>query len=207
MSLPERTLPPGEGGNEKTGGHNSMSGEGNAPESGTIEDVLVMPPCASDLRWHCLHTRPRREKKVAGFCRDEGLRYYLPLRTSVKHYGNRRREHTLPYFPGYLFCCATPDQRDGLIRAGDLANAIPVYEQERLLDDMREIKKALEISAELETFPYLKRGQRVRIRRGLFRGIQGLVCERRGEFRVVLNIHFIQRALAIEVDAEDVEPV
>lgn len=171
------------------------------------DEALLMPPPGSDLSWYCLHARPRREKKAACACQDGGIRHYLPLCESTKHYGNRRREHTVPYFPGYLFCCATSEQRYELMCTGHLANVIRVYDQQGLLQDLRQIRKALEVCTELETFPYLKRGERVMIRRGPFRGIQGLVCERRRRFRVVLNVQFIRRALAIEVDAGDVEPV
>ena len=184
-----------------------MSSELSVIESVGSEEVLAMPLAGSDAWWYCLHTRPRREKKVAQTCQWEGLRYYLPLRKSIKHYGHRQREHSVPYFPSYLFCTATPQQRYELICGGDIVNAIRAYDQEGLLRDLREIDKALRVSAELETFPYLKRGQRVRIAHGPFRGIEGLVSQRRGEFRVVLNVNFIQRALAIELDAEDVDPV
>ena len=173
----------------------------------SANEVLVLPPADSRLSWHCLHTRPRREKKVASACLDMDIPHYLPLRRSVKHYGRHRREHTVPYFPSYLFCTVTPEQRYELICIGDLANAIRVFSQEALLRDLRQIDKALKVSDELETFPYIKRGQRVRIERGPFRGVEGVVSQRRGQFRVVLNVHFIQRAMAIEIDADDVEPV
>jgi len=183
-----------------------LTGELAKPEARGGADLLLMSPSGCDLDWYCLHTRTRREKRVARACQEQGVEYYLPLRRSVKHYGNRRREHTAPYFPGYLFCAATPGQRYDLICTGHLVRAIPVLDKESLLRDLQEIEKALRVSAELGTFPYLKRGQRVRITTGPFRGIEGVVSERRGQFRVVLNIDFIQRALAIEIDADGVEP-
>ena len=171
------------------------------------DDVLVLPPQGAERRWFCFHTRPRREKKVARACAERDIRHYLPLQRSVKHYGNRRREHTKPYFSGYIFALVGPSDRADLLCTGHIANELQVPDQRGLLDDLREIRRALEVSQELETFPYITRGQRVRVTRGPFRGIEGVVSERRGTFRVVLNIEFIQRALAIELDADAVEPL
>jgi len=171
------------------------------------DELLVLPEPETDLSWYCLHTRSRREKKVARACELHALRHYLPLRKSVRQYGRIRRVSLVPYFPGYLFCCASPDDRHDLIAAGDLANAIQVNDQESLLCDLQQVRKALRASDEVRLFPYLKRGQRVRIVRGPFRDVEGIVSRRRGAFRVVLNVNFIRSALAVEVDADAVEPV
>ncbi|MCD6415683.1 MAG: hypothetical protein J7M08_03170 [Planctomycetes bacterium] len=171
------------------------------------DEMLVAPPQGSELRWYCFHTRPRREKKVIRSCLERDLLSYLPLRRSVKHYGGWQCEHAAPYFPGYVFGCVSPVDCYELLCAGDIANVLKVYDQEELLRDLREIEKALRVSPELEMFPYIKRGRRVKVTRGPFRGVEGIVSERRKRFRVALNINFIQRALSIELDCGDVEAV
>ena len=171
------------------------------------EEMLVMPPGDSDLWWYCFHTRPRREKKVAGACLEKGVRHYLPLRKSVKHYDGWRSEHMVPYFARYVFGCVSPLDCYELLRTRHVANALKVHDQEGLLVDLREIEKALQVSREIETLPFVRKGQRVRIRQGPFRGIEGVVREHRRQFRVALNISFVRRALSIELDCDDIEPV
>lgn len=176
-------------------------------QAGSDPGVLVAPPEGSDMSWICLHTRSRCEKKVSEVCRSGEVTHFLPMRLSVKRYGNRRREHTIPYFPGYLFCCATPEQRFAMLRTSLLVNAITVYDTEGLLSDLQQIDRALRAPARLDPFPYVRRGLRVRIMAGPMRGIEGVVSCRRGRFRVVLNVELIHRALALEVNADCVEPV
>lgn len=170
-------------------------------------EMLEMPGEGSDRRWHCFHVRPRREKKVLEAGLEEGIRVYVPLRRSVKEYDGWECEHTVPYFSGYVFGCVSGAESYDLVSTGHIANVLPVHNQEKLLRDLRELEKALEVSRELETFPYIKRGQRVRIERGPFRGVEGVVSERRGKFRVVLNVNFIRKSLSIEMNSEDVEPI
>jgi len=53
----------------------------------------------------------------------------------------------------------------------------------------------------------LQVGQRARIRRGALAGIEGILLRRKGIARLVLSVGLIMRAVAIEVEMGDVEPV
>ena len=170
-------------------------------------DMFAPPPEASEAgqRWSCLYTRPRHEKSIAVACESDGVRCYLPLVKSVKHYGKRKREHWLPLFPGYVFCCGEPAQTYSLGRLKNVLSVIEAHDQERLVGELREIGKALAVSAELETIPRLGKGKRVRIAAGPFRGIVGTVSEVRNRFRVLLSVSLTGRSIPLEVDAGVVE--
>src|SRR5208337_4240769 len=58
-----------------------------------------------------------------------------------------------------------------------------------------------------EPYPYLVAGERVRIRTGSMEGMEGILVRKKNELRVVLSLALIQRSVAAEVDAEDVEPI
>ena len=55
--------------------------------------------------------------------------------------------------------------------------------------------------------PFLKTGQRVRIRGGALDGIEGIFLSRQGERRLVISVDAMQRSLAIQVEGYDVEPI
>jgi transcription antitermination factor NusG len=57
----------------------------------------------------------------------------------------------------------------------------------------------------VEPHPYLKVGERVRIKTGLMAGVQGILVRKKSEFRVVLTLDAIMRSVAVEVDADDLE--
>ena len=55
--------------------------------------------------------------------------------------------------------------------------------------------------------PFLKTGQRVRIRGGALEGLEGIFLSRQGERRLIISVDAMQRSLAIQVEGYDVEPI
>jgi transcription antitermination factor NusG len=58
-----------------------------------------------------------------------------------------------------------------------------------------------------QSHPFLKIGQRVRIRSGALDGVEGILVARSGESTLVVSIDAIQRSLAVRIEGYDVEPV
>ncbi len=54
--------------------------------------------------------------------------------------------------------------------------------------------------------PFLKIGQRVRIRSGALDGLEGILVSRNGDHTLVISIDAIQRSLAVRVEGYEVEP-
>ncbi len=170
-------------------------------------DSLDLP--LGDETWTVLYTRSRREKQVGRACERLQVRYYLPLRDH-RTGTLRRRVYRMPLFPSYVFACVTPEWQGALLETGAIARVIPVPRPERLLAELRQIRTALATGADLVPVPALDRGMWVRVTNGLFAGIEGLVAGRRfrrGRARLVLNVSFLGRGAAVEIDARDVEPV
>ena len=61
--------------------------------------------------------------------------------------------------------------------------------------------------SKVEPHPYLKVGERVRIAAGSMAGVEGILVRKKNEFRFVLTLDAIMRSVAVEVDADDLEPV
>lgn len=55
--------------------------------------------------------------------------------------------------------------------------------------------------------PFLKTGQRVRIRGGALEGLEGIFLSRQGERRLIISVDAMHRSLAIQVEGYDVEPI
>jgi transcription antitermination factor NusG len=56
-------------------------------------------------------------------------------------------------------------------------------------------------------YPFLKAGQRVRIRGGCLDGVEGILLSRNSGSSLVVSIEAIQRSLAIRLEGYTVEPV
>jgi transcription antitermination factor NusG len=55
--------------------------------------------------------------------------------------------------------------------------------------------------------PFLKIGQRVRIRSGALTGVEGILVSRSGESTLVISVDAIQRSMAVRIDGYDVEAI
>jgi transcription antitermination factor NusG len=58
----------------------------------------------------------------------------------------------------------------------------------------------------IEPHPYLTVGERVRIKAGVMTGVEGILVRQKNDLRVVLTLDTIMRSVAVEVDADDIEP-
>jgi len=59
----------------------------------------------------------------------------------------------------------------------------------------------------LESHPYLKVGQRVRIRSGSLNGTEGMLVGHESDRMLVISVELIQRSVSIRLQGYEVEPV
>jgi len=159
-----------------------------------------------DPRWFVAHTRPRCEKKVAAHCVREGLEHSLPLYRSVKRYRGKKVVFLRPLFPGYVFVKMPPGTVGRLRQLDPVATVLDPPDQAEFTSQLAEILRALDQEVEVRWMPEVISGQRVRIRHGPLRGLEGMVAERAGQMEVILRLDFISQAAAVRVSADDVEP-
>lgn len=153
--------------------------------------------------WYALYTRNQHEKTVTQILTRKGFEILLPLYNSVRSWKDRTKVISLPLFSCYVFL------KGGLERRWEVLNTPGVYEL--LSNEGRPIAiPAAEIDAirqvvnsglPFEPHPFLKVGERVRIKRGPLAGLQGLLVRQRSIYRLVLSIDMLGRAAAVEVDS------
>ena len=170
------------------------------------------PPAApAELRpgadWLVLHSRPRCEKKILDACERNHMPAYLPLLIRKHVYGGRVRHHSVPLFPGYLFCAADKDQRRFLAQNDLVANVLTDARPEILRVQIQQLRTALDAGAAVEVLPYIVAGKTVRILGGMLKGTEGVVQNIKGRDRVILNIELIGQSVAVELDGALLAPV
>jgi transcription antitermination factor NusG len=161
----------------------------------------------SPVSWHVLYLHPRCEKKVAEYCRVNKLDYYLPLRRQTRIYQRRRVTFEKPVFPGYLFASFDSDGRLAVLKSNNVVRILEPLNEDRLLFELEQIKKALMVDPTLIPCESLKTGKRVRILSGPFMGIEGVVQDIKGTAKVRLNVEMIGQAVSVEVEKDFLELV
>jgi transcription antitermination factor NusG len=160
--------------------------------------------------WFAVYTTCRHEKRVAAHFESRAIEHYVPLyRARHKWKDGSTAILDLPLFPCYVFVRIARQQRISVLEvpgvlcvvgsSGSHPTPLPEFEIETLrtaLDPLR-----------VEPHPFLAAGKRVRIRAGALAGIEGIVERQKNGFRVVITLELIKQSVAVEANADDLEPI
>lgn len=160
--------------------------------------------------WFAVHTHARHEKVVAQETRDMGIATFLPVIKQVKQWSDRRKVVESPLFSCYVFVKIVPDNHErlkvlrvnGVLRfVGTHGWGIPIPD-----DQIEAVRILTEEQLPVCSHPFLKIGQRVRVRSGALAGVEGILTGRSGERTLVVSLDAIQRSLSVRIEGYDVEP-
>jgi transcription antitermination factor NusG len=188
--------------------------EGEAVSS--AEQILPVPSPISMIEscqshWYAVQTRARHEKLAALRFQEQGLTTFLPLVTEVHRWSDRQQKVELPLFSCYLFVKIVPrnEERVRVSRVngvfgivGARGEGIPIPDEQ-----IEAVRTLITERLPWSFHPFLKIGQRVRIRGGSMDGIEGVLVARNGDRTLVISIDAIQRSLAVRIEGYDVEVV
>ncbi|HTW95068.1 MAG TPA: transcription termination/antitermination NusG family protein [Tepidisphaeraceae bacterium] len=175
---------------------------------GESTETLAYPWAMASGLWKVVHTKSRQEKVLADELTAAGIVHYLPLVEQARYYGRRKAKVSLPLFAGYLFLKGSNEDAYIADRTRRVAKIIPVPHQQQLEWELRNIWLALSRNGLLDLYPYLNVGEKVEVRSGPFRGLQGLIERRIGNTsRLVLQITMLGRAVCLEIDGALLDPI
>ena len=163
------------------------------------------------MKWYAVHTRSRHEKQVDLFLSERGVETFLPLVHTLSRRRDRKKYVDIPLFPGYLFVFTEKERllfdvkyTRGVTRiiGTDLDAPTPIPDKQ-----IQDIKAIMETEVQLDPFPYLKKGRMVRVKSGPLKGLEGILVERKGHYKLVIQIDLLQKGAAAEVYISDIEPI
>lgn len=161
--------------------------------------------------WYALHTRTRHEKMVEHRLVERGVETFLPLITEVHRWSDRKKKVQLPLFNGYLFAKLSASKIDRLriLNVDGVFSFVGVRGEGTPIPDtqIEAVRALVDGGLPWSSHPFLKIGQRVRIRSGALDGVEGILVDRAGDSTLVISIDAIQRSLAVRVEGYEVEPV
>ena len=160
-------------------------------------------------RWVAVFTVPQNERSVVRHLEMRQVESFLPTCETAHVWKNRQRVKIAhPLFPTYVFARIQPEERTSVLRSTGVLRiignkqgplAIPDNEMEFLRSDF--------CRERVESYQELVVGEWVRIRTGAMRGVQGVLVRKKTGLRFVLTLELINQHAAIEVDADEVEPI
>jgi len=170
--------------------------------------AISCPPRA-DAIWYAAQTRSRHERLVAHHLGMRGIVRYLPTVTEIHAWSDRRQKVELPLFPGYVFLQIIPSNElrvqvlrtPGVVRlVGSERWGTPISE-----DQIQSVRTLVDRDLPWTYYPFLKAGQRVRVRGGALDGMEGIFVKRSGVDTLVISVDAIQRSLSVSVQGYALE--
>ena len=166
---------------------------------------------AMNCNWFAVWTRSRQEKVAASMLETLGVPHFLPLKSEIRQWSDRKQTVHVPLFSGYLFVKMNPtrDSRLQVLKAPGIAGFVgnssgPLPIPDRQIEDIRTV---LAQRVECSVLPLLTEGDCVRVATGPLAGVEGLLLRGNSTSRLLISIEMLHKTLAVSVSRDDVEPI
>jgi transcription antitermination factor NusG len=133
----------------------------------------------------------------------------LPLYTQRKKWKNRVTASVeLPLFPNYIFVRLSIEEHGRLLRLPGILSTVGTHAGPAAIPDreIEDLRRAVSCRT-VEPHPYLTAGEAVRVCSGALAGLTGVVVRKANGMRFVVTLDSIQKSVAMEISAEDLEPL
>jgi transcription antitermination factor NusG len=159
--------------------------------------------------WHVLYTRHQHEKVVAHVLSEKGFAVFLPLYSATRRWKDREKQLSLPLFPCYVFLMGPLERRFDIVTTPGVhmlvtSAGLPAVVPE---EEIKAVRQLIGSRQRVEPHPFLRSGNRVRVKSGPFMGVEGILVRQKNLLRLVVSVEMLGRSAAVEVDGATVEYV
>jgi transcription antitermination factor NusG len=170
----------------------------------------IQPTAPNDQRkWFAVFTVPQNERAVVRQFDLRQIESFLPTFETTRVWKNRQRvKIASPLFPTYVCARIGSAERVPVLRSsgvlriiGNSQGPVPIPDSEI------EFLRSDFCRHRIEPFQDLVLGERVRIKSGAMQGLEGTLIRKKSSLRFVLTLELINQHAAIEVAADELEPV
>jgi transcription antitermination factor NusG len=169
----------------------------------------VMLDASSSRNWFAVFTVPQNEKSVVKHLSLREVESFLPTYETVRVWKNRQRmKIVLPLFPSYLFVHINSRERAKVLQSPGVLHIVGNGREHVPLPDAEiEFLRSGLCRQRIEPYHELVVGEKVRIKGGVMQGVCGTLVRKGSGVRFVLTLELINQHAAVQVDAEDLEPL
>jgi transcription antitermination factor NusG len=139
---------------------------------------------------------------------QQGIEPLLPTVKRLSQWKDRKKEIEVPLFSGYCFVRFASDQKLPILKTVGVVDIVGGPRPEPIPDEeIMAIQTLIRSVLPYDSHPYLQEGMKVEVIRGPLQGIQGILLRKEKRHRLILGVHLIQQAAAVEIDTADVVPI
>jgi transcription antitermination factor NusG len=156
--------------------------------------------------WHVLHVLSNHEKKVAQHLHVRDVEYYLPLYKEKVRWTDRTVMAERPLFSGYVFTRFDHTARIPVISAPGVLRLLGEQSWDLVKDEeLEKIRAGLAKGLPLRPHPSIMLGAKVRIRNGVFEGVEGVVSDLRQQCKVIITLAAVRQCFSLEADLDELQ--
>ena len=170
---------------------------------------LQNPRLDEERRWYAVFTASQHEKSVVRHLDLREVESFLPTYETVRVWKNRQRVSlVLPLFSSYVFVRISSQERGRVLQSPGVVRIVGTRKEPLPVPDSAiEFLRSDICAGNIEPYRELVVGQKVRIKSGVMRGLQGVLIRKKNSLRFVLTLDLINQHAAVEIPAEHLEPV
>lgn len=159
--------------------------------------------------WYAVYTRHQHEKSVAENLLGRGLEVFLPVYEALRQWNDRKKRLSLPLFPCYVFFRGNFERRARVLSTPGVHSIVGFAGQPAAIQksEIDAIRQAVESHLRIEPHPFLRHGDRVRVKYGPLAGIEGILVRKRSFERLIISAELLQKAVSVEVDTSCIERI
>lgn len=174
-----------------------------------MEKIAGLDALSTEVRWYAAYTASHHEKHVAEQLTRRNIECFLPLYKEVRCWCKRKPvELAVPLFSNYVFVHVHHGQRSTVLGTPGIVSIVGSSQRSWDLPDheIEALRNGTQ-GRDVRPHPYLTVGERARVKSGLLTGLEGVILREKRNLRLVLSLDRIMQSVAIEVNAEEMEPL
>jgi transcription antitermination factor NusG len=159
-------------------------------------------------RWYALYTRSRHEKFIHAELAKKRIEAFLPLQSIKRRWSDRTVTVEEPLFKSYVFVKTDLGESKEALKTKGAVRFVAAGSRLVPIPDatIESLRTAFVSGTVLDPFPYLREGDRVYVRSGIFKGTEGFIVRKdEKKCRLVLSIDALMASVSLEIDAALVE--
>jgi transcription antitermination factor NusG len=160
--------------------------------------------------WYVLYTKPRHEKAVEEQLLKRKIEAFTPKITWRRRWSDRVKLVEEPLFKSYCFARFPLKDKVKIVSQPGVVDVVHFNKQYTTVDGsvISSLKIVAANELKIDPCPYLKNGDRVTVRRGPFKGLEGYIIEKRNKnATLVISIDAIAASVKCVIDADYVDLV
>jgi transcription antitermination factor NusG len=162
------------------------------------------------INWYASYVKSRHEFVVCSELQRKGIEAFLPSVKRLQQWKDRKKLIEFPLFPGYIFVHISHEsgaflnvlKTNGVVT---FVSSTPGNPSTVPDEEIYTLKLLLASGEELDVYPSLKIGERIRVRRGPLKGAEGILARKDDQYQFLVNVHLLGRSVGVKIYADELE--